>query len=242
MLKLIDIHCHLFDYASTVDLTDIDNDRQIIYVSTVLKPEEIATHVGKYIAFWFMGLHPQSVGLDDKFKRKYVDHIVDYDPIGIGEIGLDKNYPDLDKQIELLEMQLKIAKFYKLPTLYHLVGHEYEFIKIHKKWKLPKMKIMHGFNSSSEVFEELNKLGFYFSIGNRLLNNPKKREVLEAILQTKRFFLESDAPYDGGLDEVIKIAVKLKNNYEISMDEIKHILNKNFDDMVEGKFGYSEKK
>ena len=48
-----------------------------------------------------------------------------------------------------------------------------------------------------------------------------------------RSFLESDAPYDGGLDEVIKIAVQLRDNYNIGMDEIKEIVNKNFEDLLE---------
>lgn len=233
MLKLIDIHCHLAKYQHLLDLRNVDIDGKVIHVSTALNPLENELHLMYDIDYWFAGIHPSSAEFSIGEKLTLLELIPFHDILGLGEIGLDRNFPDLNKQVELLEMQLEQANIYGLPTLYHLVGHEYEFIKIHKKWDLKNMKIMHGFNSSFEVFKELDKLGFYFSIGNRLLNNPKQREVVEAILQTKRFFLESDAPYDGGLDEVVKIAVKLRDNYGIGMDEIKEMENKNFEDLLE---------
>lgn len=233
MLKLIDIHCHLVDYFETAEIERIDPKSKVIHISTALNKREIEIHDFIKAPYWFAGLHPQDAKLPLSYKESFIELSCQTNSLGIGEIGLDRNFPDLEKQIELLEMQMVKAVEQRMPTLYHLVGHEYKFIELHKELQLPNMKIMHGFNSSYEVFQELDKLGFYFSISNRLLKSSKRRDVIEAILKSKRFFLESDAPYDGGLDEVIKIAVQLKNNYTISMDEIKEIVNTNFNKLLE---------
>lgn len=233
MLKFIDIHCHLIDYFETAEIERIDPKSKVIHVSTALNKHEIEIHNFIKTPYWFAGLHPQDAIKPLSYTVPFVELICKTASLGIGEIGLDRNYPDLEKQIELLEMQLDKALDYKMVTLYHLVGHEYKFIELQKEWQLPSMKIMHGFNSSHEVYQELDKLGFYFSISNRLLKNPKRKETVKSILESKRFFLESDAPYDGGLDEVIKIAVQLRDNYNIGMDEIKEIVNKNFEDLLE---------
>src|SRR5690554_6221299 len=188
MLKLIDIHCHLVDYFETAEIERIDSKSKVLHVSTALNKHEIEIHNSIKTPYWFAGLHPQDAKQPLSYKESFIELSSKANSLGLGEIGLDRNFPDLEKQVELLEMQVHKAEELRVPTLYHLVGHEYKFIELHKEWQLPTMKIMHGFNSSFEVYQELDKLGFYFSISNRLLKSSKRRDVVDAILESKRFF------------------------------------------------------
>ena len=232
MSCLIDIHCHLADYADSYDIKTLESSSEIIHVSTALNKREMAMHEEKGIDYWFAGLHPREIKMTHQDIIEFFIAFPYDKVIGIGEIGIDRNYPDLDKQLSLLKIQLDRAWEYELPTLYHLVGHEYSFIKLHKTLKLENMKIIHGFNSSYEVFKELDKLGFYFSLSKRVLYNPKRIQVVKAILESKRFFLESDAPNHAELDEVKRLAKCLEINYNIDMIELKEIQVKNFADLL----------
>lgn len=232
MAKLIDIHCHLAEAVNKLDFAELDKQSKIIHVSTALNQQEINFHVDNSIKYWFAGIHPWTANMSEVTIAETLK-VIPYDKVlGLGEIGIDSNSPDLERQFALLEKQLTMASYLRLVTLYHLVGHEYEFIKLHKKMKLGNMKIIHGFNSSYEVFKELDKLGFYFSLSKRLLNNPKKEKVVRAILASNRFFLESDAPNDGDLDEVKSIAERLETDYNINMNELKAVQAKNFANLL----------
>ncbi len=232
MKKLIDIHCHLSEYINDIDLEKIDLNSTITHVSTALNKEELNIHEEKKIKYWFAGIHPWDSHLSLSETSSFLNRIPYDKIIGMGEIGLDRNKADLEKQEGLLLTQLKIAWDLNLPTLYHLVGNEYDFIKIHKKINLKNMKIIHAFNSSYEVYRELDKLGFYFSLGSRILSNPKKVKMVGEILNSKRFFLESDAPNHADLDEVKRIAVSIEMDYNIKIDVLKEMQEKNFNNLL----------
>ncbi len=242
MSQLIDIHCHLAEYENKLELSNLDREQEIIHVSTALNRKEILLHEKLGLKYWFAGLHPRDIAMSQEELRKYCD-LFPYDKVvGMGEIGLDRNYPDLVKQLALLKIQIERAGEYDLPTLYHLVGQEYEFIKLQKEVKLRNMKIIHGFNSSYEVFQELDKLGFYFSLSMRILNNPKKEKVIRAILASKRYFLESDAPDAGDLTSVKIVASTLQRDYNISIEELREIQVSNFSNLLKGNFESLSKK
>lgn len=228
MPRLIDIHCHLASYAQELDLQKLDMQSDIVHVSTALNINDIRIHLDNSIKYWFAGVHPWDAKLDVAEVASILNEIPYDKIIGIGEIGLDRNRADLSSQMYLLARQMEKASEMELATLYHLVGHEYEFIKLHKGFNLKRMKIMHAFNSSYEVYKELAKLGFYFSISKRILNNPKQRKLVAEILANKRFFLESDAPNNTDLEEVKSIAEIIESDYNININDMKEILNNNF--------------
>ncbi len=232
MSKLIDIHCHLSDTYYDLEREELEANSNILNVSTALSIEEVHWHLEKKIKYWFAGLHPREWNvktevLDDFYKKISLNKV-----LGIGEIGLDKRYKNLDKQNILLKRQMNIAKRFFLPTLYHLVGCEYDFIKIHKEINLQNMKIIHGFNSSYEVYKELDKLGFYFSLSQRLLTKQKRESTICDIIKSQKFFLESDAPDGGSFNEVIGLAKILETNYNINRDKTWRIVGQNFDRLI----------
>lgn len=229
---LFDIHCHLSEYSQDVDWNRVDAENKIIHVSTALNKDQIAFHLNKGIKYWFAGIHPWDANLSDNEIEKICTEIPYDKIIGIGEIGLDKYHQALQKQLALLESQMSKASQVQLPTLYHLVGYEYEFIKLHKKVELKNMKIMHGFSSSYEVYQELDKLGFYFSLSKRLLNKPKNIKLVKSILKSKRYFIESDAPNNTDLDEVKRVAECLETDYNIKSEELREVVNHNFRNLL----------
>ncbi|MBI9032683.1 TatD family hydrolase [bacterium] len=234
-MKFIDIHCHLANFLAHQAGGVIEPDREIIHVSTALNSHEIKLHEEKGIKYWFAGLHPQDSKMSNEDINEFLCKLP-YDKItGIGEIGLDRRFVEKKRQFYLLQIQLERALEHDLPTLYHLVGYEYDFIKLQKKINLPRMKIIHAFNSSYEVFKELDKLGFYYSIGTRLLENPKNKRTIDAILSEKRFFLESDALNLANLFDVKRVAEIIERDYNININEIKEIQAQNFKNLLKEK-------
>jgi Tat protein secretion system quality control protein TatD with DNase activity len=233
MSELIDIHCHLYQVnKQSLDKSSYQTNPNIIAVSTALNQVEINWHLEQKIKYWFAGLHPQEWSLTEDKIKEFLDNLPYEKLVGIGEIGLDKRYKNLKKQINLLAKQMQISLERRLPSLYHLVGHEYEFIKVHKEMKLDKMKILHGFHSSFEVYKELDKLGFYFSLSERILSNSKHKTTINEIIKSRRYFLESDAADGGSLMQVKIIANQLESTYNINKEEIMQVSSINFRKLV----------
>ncbi len=111
----------------------------------------------------------------------------------IGEIGLDRRNRDLNGQLRLLRDQLSLARAYDLPCVFHVVGHQDVFFKILSE--LPVRGIWHGFSGSQDAVRQFSSLGLTFSIGQTLIANLK-HEVINAIIATGNFLIETDAPYN----------------------------------------------
>lgn len=243
MSEVIDIHCHLYQTKQNQnDITNSQDQARIILVSTALDHKEVNWHLQNNITYWFAGIHPQNWSLSRQEIETYLEKLPYEKILGIGEMGLDKRYKNQKKQIDLLDMQMSKADIKDLPSIYHLVGYEYAFIKLHKLRRLKRMKIIHGFHSSYEVYKELDKLGFYFSLSNRILANPKHEVTISEILKKKRYFIESDAPDGGHLDEVKRVANILQINYNINKYEIKQVVEENFNKLVKERCESKSKK
>ncbi len=110
----------------------------------------------------------------------------------IGECGLDKRFPNLEKQIELFKKQIEISKQRHLPLIVHLVGHwqkAYELLK-----ETNSNFILHSWNGSGEMAKEYLKIGAIFSLSASILKNPNKLiEFFKTIPQDKIIF-ETDSP------------------------------------------------
>lgn len=84
----------------------------------------------------------------------------------VGEIGLDRRYPDMDRQIEVFRDALEIAKECGRLAVIHSVR-EYGMIY----WILSDMRIerfmMHGYTGSEEMAERFMRLGGIISLSPR---------------------------------------------------------------------------
>jgi len=194
MAFLIDAHCHLANLANLMPikpLMDEANKQGIsFWLSSVLAKAEIAWHQknpDKRIAY-SAGIHPNYEECD--LELKDIEELCARKEIwAIGEIGLDRNNPDFAGQLKIFIAQLELAKQYKLPVVLHLVGHTSEAYKILNQYHL--QYLVHGYAGSLQGFKELLRLNSLFTISERLLKKDK-RELLTAMIDSNRYFLETD--------------------------------------------------
>lgn len=108
---------------------------------------------------------------------------------GVGEIGLDKRFGDLNTQIDNFKSSLLIAKHYSVPVTIHAVGHIDIVLSLLKEIK-PPLFIFHSFHSSLQVAREIERMGGYISLSP---NAVKTKHFLSLIKDTS-FLIETDMP------------------------------------------------
>ena len=115
--------------------------------------------------------------------------------MAIGEIGLDYYWDTTFKaeQQEVFKRQLKLAQELDLPVMIHNRDATEDTLKILKEF--PHRGVVHCFNGSKEVAQQILDMGFYLGIGGVLtFKNCKLAETLE-VVPLERIVLETDGPY-----------------------------------------------
>ena len=143
------------------------------------------------------GIHPEEA---DKAPENYIEILrklaENKKCVAIGEIGLDYYWRQdtKEKQKELFENQILLAKELDLPIIVHdreAHGDTLEILKKHK----PK-GVLHCFSGSPETAEEILKLGMYIGLGGALtFKNARKAVEVAGMLPLDRLLLETDCPY-----------------------------------------------
>ena len=204
-MEIIDTHCHL-------DVVDFDLDRDEVLeqcrsheITKIIVPaieskswsrllELCELNKGIYPA---LGLHPVFIEQHQIEDINKLEHILDKtSPVAIGEIGLDfylKNL-DKDKQLELFEQQLLLAKKHELPVILHVRKAHDQVLQLLSKIKV-KGGFCHAFNGSLQQAEKYIELGFKLGFGGTLTyENSSKIHALAKALPLESIVLETDAP------------------------------------------------
>ena len=109
--------------------------------------------------------------------------------LAIGECGLDRSIKiGFADQILCFRQQVMIANKYCKPLIIHCVRAYSDLLKLKKEDKSDLPWIIHGYNGNLETTLNLIKHGFYFSVGEQLLRNASKHEVLRLIPLEHMFF------------------------------------------------------
>lgn len=204
-MDITDTHCHL-------DVTDFDSDRHLILkncrllgVSKIIVPaiesktwpkvlELCHAEQGLYPA---LGLHPVFIKQHTSEDIPKLEKLLEKSPpIAIGEIGLDFYIKELDqqRQLELFETQLVIAKNNNLPVVLHVRKAHDQVLQLLKKIKV-KGGFCHAFNGSMQQAEKYIELGFKLGFGGTLTyENSTKIHKLAKELPLDAIVLETDAP------------------------------------------------
>ncbi len=193
-MNFYDAHCHLASLAEEFDvqslIQDAANHGITGFVSSALTRKEIAWHKSNHnpAVLWQAGVHPNFPYCDITIRdiRKLA---MNHDLNGIGEIGLDRNNPDVKNQIIIFEKQLRLAEEFGQLVVLHLVGHPQEALNLMRQYELTYF--IHGYAGSVESFREFCKLGCYFTISSRLLK-PDKHDLLMAMLDYGKVMFETD--------------------------------------------------
>jgi TatD DNase family protein len=116
--------------------------------------------------------------------------------VAIGEIGLDYFIENLDRdrQQELFETQLRIAREADLPVIVHVRKAHDQVLKTLRRIQV-RGGIIHAFNGSLQQGEQYLELGFRLGFGGTLTYEGSKRiRRLARDLPLSAIVLETDAP------------------------------------------------
>lgn len=215
-MKIIDAHSHI-DY--------ITHRYQVDVVGTVCCTvdefqwdilEDMVSHSNKiYAAF---GIHPWRANfVDAGFDMRLESLLKTNRNFMVGEIGLDKNKPDMDKQIDVFIKQFEVAVRLKRSVFIHCVGAWDKILHILKQYKKSDLPIIvfHAFNASDDILNYLLMLyeNVMFSFGKNALYGKNCRIQQIPI---DKILVESDENRDVILKDIVdKIAV-IKNNTNAS--------------------------
>lgn len=213
--RVLAIACGLDEYEETEDIL-----RRYDYI---------------YGAF---GVHPEYLAtLPNDWEKRLETALSNEKAKALGEIGLDYYYnsDNKEKQIEVFEKQLILAKKYNLPVVIHSRDACEDTLKLLRKYN-PR-GVMHCYSYSAETAKEIVKLGMYISFtGILTFKNAKKAvEACEAV-PIERLLLETDCPYmapephrgkrcDSSM--IAFTAAKMGEIKGVSAEEMIEIANKN---------------
>lgn len=147
-----------------------------------------------------IGWHPDEAGQFDYQAESYLEaHVKDKKVLAIGEIGLDYHWmvQSKEKQIEVFEKQIKLAKKANKPFQVHTreaLSDTYQIIK--KEGVGQAGAVMHSFSGTYEEAVKFEDLGMFLSFSG-VVSFKKALDVQEAAkkLPLNSILVETDAPY-----------------------------------------------
>lgn len=208
-MKIIDAHSHI-DYVT--------HDYQGDVVGTVccatneLQWGMLAGMVARdnkiYAAF---GVHPWFVsGATKDFDVRLEFLLKTNRNFMVGEIGLDKNKPSMDKQIDIFIRQLEIAIRLKRTMFVHCVGAWDKMLHILKQYKKSEMPIIvfHAFNGNAQIVQNLlDNYNVMFSFCKNALYDRNCR--IEQIPSDK-ILVETDGKSSINLNDIVNKISEIK--------------------------------
>lgn len=147
-----------------------------------------------------IGIHPSEVELvgelDDAL-YELEQLAANEKVVAIGEIGLDYHFEPYDKQkqAQLFELQLELARKLKLPVVIHDREAHGDVDAMMRRY--PDVKILlHSYSGSAEWARELIEQGRYLSFSGVLtFKNARRAVEAAASVPLDRILLETDCPY-----------------------------------------------
>lgn len=204
-MDLFDSHCHLDFEIFDHDRDEILKRCQQLGISTIIVPGVTANSWDRLLTICRQSnvLHP-ALGLHPMFMSNHQEHhlsllsdyVEKYQPIAIGEIGLDFYIDDHDKQsqLDLFETQLHLAHKTNLPVILHVRKAHDQTLKLLKKHQISK-GIVHAFSGSQQQADNYIEQGFLLGIGGAITHDrATKLRSLFGNLPLTSIALETDAP------------------------------------------------
>lgn len=196
MQKYIDAHCHILTDAEMQNAAAYGVERFIVNAA---RPDdwgavvELATRANVSGA---VGVHPWYVSdLSDGWDAELVNTLVAHPNLMVGEIGLDKNRPNMDVQESVFCRQIQIAHDLRRVAHVHCVGAWGKMLDVLRGCELPPAIVFHAFSGAAELVPELVTCGCYFSFGAAVVDERRTRLwAAAASVPVARILVESDAP------------------------------------------------
>ncbi len=236
---IIDTHCHVYksemENAEEIIKQALNNDIHLILNGTDFKSNmEVLELADKYenvhAALGYFYTLADDITDDDiaLLDRQLENNNV----VAVGEIGLDYYYTkdNKDRQIELFERMLDLAKKHGLPVIVHsrkAIQDTFDVLKRHEV-----VGSLHCYQGSAEMARRFLELGFYIGVGGpvTLTNNKKTRKMVKTI-DINHMIVETDSPYLSPQEKRGEINTPLNIKYIIR--KIAQYLDMNDDDVIE---------
>ncbi|WP_437612916.1 TatD family hydrolase [Erwinia sp. V71] len=207
-MHFVDTHCH-FDFPPfSGEESDSLQRAASAGVEKIIVPAVAASRFAGVLAlaeqytplYAALGLHPMATAEHDESALALLEQYLQQKPpklVAIGEMGLDLyiENPQFDKQLALLDAQLRLAREYQLPVILHS-RRTHDQLAMHlKRIEVPRCGVVHGFAGSLQQAENFIKLGYAIGVGGTI-TYPRASKTRETIarLPLSTLLLETDAP------------------------------------------------
>ena len=213
-MKIIDAHSHIDyithrlqpDVVGTVCCTTDESQWQILL--------DMAKQDSKiYAAF---GVHPWFVdSVNDDFDKR-LEQLLNLDSnYMVGEIGLDKYKPNMDKQMDVFMKQFGVAVKLNRPVCLHCVGAWDKILHVLKQYKESSLPIIiaHAFNANDKILQQLlcyHNILFSFN----KIDVCSRNCCIEKIPNNK-ILVESDGDINFDLIKIVQQISDIKNNTDM---------------------------
>lgn len=209
---LIDTHCHLTDkkYEGKVDNVIAAAEEAgvgiVITQGTDLKDSRAAINLAEKHrnVYACVGIYPH----DEKGKpleelEMELQKLVDSSSkvVGIGECGIDlpkgTEITPVERQLELFEMHVRLAKKNKLPLVVHNRNADEHILNVLDKHRGEDLTgVIHCFTSGEEVAKRALALSFKISF-TAIVTYPSGKDLWDVVkkIPNDKMLLETDAPY-----------------------------------------------
>ncbi|MCH3916827.1 MAG: TatD family hydrolase [Spirochaetia bacterium] len=149
--------------------------------------------------YYSLGLLPDGKPADKQGLLTKMEHLLaSHSDLGIGEVGIDRRFPDIDNQVSLFCACLELAVRHRRFLTLHCVRETGLLLSLLEEKDLPPLVIWHGFTGSIETAKQAARLGIVLSIGPQVLKTKLKEHL--KTLASIGFVIETDweGPDDKG--------------------------------------------
>jgi TatD DNase family protein len=204
-VNLIDTHCHLSFDPLLRDLEGVLARARESGVTRVLAPaydlaswaivREISARTEVSPAY---GLHPWRA--DEPLEIKALERALSEGAVAVGEIGLDfkLDVPSRERQLEVLRLQLDVARGADLPVMLHCRGAFDELLAMLIERRGQLRGVVHAFARGPELARRFLDAGMHLAFGGAVTRPRARRPRRSAqVAPSDRIVLETDAPSIG---------------------------------------------
>lgn len=174
---------------------------------------------------WF--IHSNSLERLDQLLSAYYQHP---NFVALGEIGLDKEKDDYQKQLDIFEAQLDLAKKYNISRIVlHCVRAQSDLLGILKNRSFKGALLWHGLNANIQQVEQIFNSQFtsFIGLGHLIFSDAKIVKALPHI-PLEAILLETDDKHDLEIKSVYQQAAKMLNCELAHLEEQVHKNYQNF--------------
>lgn len=240
-MGIIDTHAHVYDVSAYSDTVGLINNLKEFGVTNVLLPGtnlDDDIHIRKLVSLDsrlfspMIGIHPDHIDHSYKSKVSEIEkYLMNYDYIGIGEIGLDyyNNHDNIKEQKLFLDMVLDVAISAKLPISIHS-RNSFEDVYNTLSKKNDISGVIHCFTGDLSEARRYIDLGFYLGIGGILTFKKSRLKDVLVKIPLSYIVLETDSPFLS--PEPVRGSINTPCNLVYIVDYLARLYNVDRDEVI----------